>query len=122
MIWWVSQRHVPRWDAAFYTESVLKDSSRHEMWTVATLRDGKPNRANYGFGWFVESQNGHRVVEHEGRWQGFSTQISRYFDDGVTVVILTNQGNCDPHLIADEVAAIYLTKKRGSEEPRKGLR
>jgi CubicO group peptidase (beta-lactamase class C family) len=101
-----------KWDAALYTEKVLRESSKREMWTVATLLDGKPNRASYGFGWFVESQNGHRVVEHEGRWQGFSTQISRYFDDGLTVVILTNQGNCDPHLIADEVAAVYLAKKQ----------
>src|SRR5882724_7704724 len=59
--------------------------------------------ASYGFGWFVESQNGHRVVEHEGRWQGFESQISRYLDDGLTVVVLVNSGTCDPHLIADEV-------------------
>jgi CubicO group peptidase (beta-lactamase class C family) len=102
---------LAKWDAALYTEKVLKESSKREMWTVATLNDGKPNRGPYGFAWFVESQNGHRVVEHGGRWQGFSTQISRYFDDGLTVVILTNQGNCDPHLIADEVAAVYLARK-----------
>jgi CubicO group peptidase (beta-lactamase class C family) len=101
---------VAKWDAALYTESVLKESSKREMWTVASLRDGKPNRASYGFGWFIESQNGHRVVEHEGRWQGFSAQISRYLDDGLTVVVLVNQGNCDPHLIADEVAAVYFAK------------
>ena len=99
---------LAKWDAALYTEKVLKDSSKREMWTVAALNDGKPNRAQYGFGWFVESQNGHRVVQHDGRWQGFSTQISRYVDDGLTVAILANQGNCDPHLIADEVAGIYL--------------
>ena len=99
---------LAKWDAALYTEKVLKDSSKREMWTVAALNDGKPNRAQYGFGWFVESQNGHRVVQHDGRWQGFSTQISRYVDDGLTVAVLANQGNCDPHLIADEVAGIYL--------------
>ena len=36
------------------------------MWTVAKLRDGKPNSGHYGFGWFIETRNGHRVVEHEG--------------------------------------------------------
>jgi CubicO group peptidase (beta-lactamase class C family) len=101
---------VAKWDAALYAERVLKESSKREMWTVASLSDGKPNRAGYGFGWFVESQNGHRVVEHDGRWQGFSAQISRYLDDGITVVILVNQGMCDPHLIADEVAAVYFGK------------
>jgi CubicO group peptidase (beta-lactamase class C family) len=101
---------LAKWDTALYTEKVLKESSRREMWTVAPLSDGTPNRGPYGFAWFVESRNGHRLVGHGGRWQGFSTHIARYLDDGLTISILTNQGNCDPQLIADKVAAIYLTK------------
>lgn len=101
---------LAKWDAALYSDRILKESSKREMWTVATLNDGKPNRANYGFGWFAELQNGHRVVGHDGRWEGFSTMILRYPDDALTVVVLANQGYCDPHLIADEVAAIYLRK------------
>jgi CubicO group peptidase (beta-lactamase class C family) len=98
------------WDAALYTEKVLKESSKREMWTVAALRDGKPNWAGYGFGWVVDSRNGHRLVGHDGRWQGFTTHIARYLDDGLTIVILTNQGNCDPQRIVDEVADIYFAK------------
>jgi CubicO group peptidase (beta-lactamase class C family) len=105
---------LAKWDAALYTERVLKESSKREMWTVAPLKDGKPNRGRYGFAWFVETQNGHRVVEHEGQWQGFKSQISRYVDDELTVVVLVNSGTCDPHLIADEVAVIYLVKGPGS--------
>jgi CubicO group peptidase (beta-lactamase class C family) len=101
---------LAKWDAALYTDRLLKRSSLRQMWTVATLRDGKPNKGPYGFGWFVESQHGHRVVEHEGQWQGFETQISRYVDDELTIVVLTNLGAADPHRIADEVAAIYLAK------------
>lgn len=101
---------LAKWDAALYTDRLLKRSSMQEMWTVATLRDGKPNSGHYGFGWFVESRNGHRVVEHDGQWQGFETHISRYLDDGLSVVVLTNLGSADPHRIADEVAAIYLAK------------
>jgi CubicO group peptidase (beta-lactamase class C family) len=101
---------LAKWDAALYTEKLLKQSSMQQMWTVAGLRDGKPNAGHYGFGWFVESRHGHRVVEHDGQWQGFETQISRYIDDELTVVVLTNLGSADPHRIADEVAAIYLAK------------
>ena len=42
---------LAKWDAALYTQKVLKESSKRGMWTVATLNDGKPNRAHYGFGW-----------------------------------------------------------------------
>jgi hypothetical protein len=59
---------------------------------------------------FVESRKGHRLVGHGGRWQGCSTHIARYLDDGLTIVILTNQANCNPQLIVDEVAAVYLAK------------
>jgi CubicO group peptidase (beta-lactamase class C family) len=106
---------LAKWDTALYTEKVLKESSKREMWTVATLRDGKPNPGSYGFAWFVDSRNGHRLVGHDGRWQGFTTHIARYLDDGLTIVILTNQGNCDPQRIVDEVAAVYLAKGTRSE-------
>jgi CubicO group peptidase (beta-lactamase class C family) len=109
---------LAKWDAALYSEKVLKESSKEAMWTVAPLSNGTPNKARYGFGWFVESQNGHRVVGHDGQWQGFESQISRYLDDGLTVAVLVNSGTCDPHLIADEVAAIYLKKTVPTQLPR----
>jgi len=106
---------LAKWDAALYSEALLKKPSLQQMWTVTKLRDGKPNSGHYGFGWFIESRNGHRVVEHEGQWQGFETQISRYPDDGLTVVVLTNLGSAKPQRIADAVAGIYLADKaRGS--------
>ncbi len=94
-----------------YMEKLLKRSTLQQMWTVATLLDGKPNSGQYGYGWFVKIKKGRRVVEHEGQWQGFETQISRYVDDGLTVVVLTNLGDAQPERIADGVAAIYLPKK-----------
>jgi CubicO group peptidase (beta-lactamase class C family) len=101
---------LAKWDAALYGDRLLKRSSMQVMWTVAALRDGKPNAGHYGFGWFVESRHGHRVVDHDGQWQGFETHIARYLDDELTVVVLTNLGAADPHRIADEVADIYLAK------------
>jgi CubicO group peptidase (beta-lactamase class C family) len=102
---------LAKWDAALYTEKLLRRSSLEQMWTVAPLKDGKPNAGEYGFGWFIGNRKGHRVVEHEGAWQGFETQISRYVDDGLTVVVLTNLAEAKPEPIADGVAAIYLASK-----------
>lgn len=98
---------LAKWDAALYTEKMPPKSRLEQMWTVATLRDGKPNSGNYGYGCFIGLKKGHRVVEHEGEWQGFETQISRYVDDGLTVVVLTNLAEAKPEQIADGVAAIY---------------
>ena len=101
---------LAKWDAALYTEKLLKKASLAQMWTVAPLRNGQPNSGHYGYGWFIEIQDGHRVIEHEGQWQGFETQISRYVDDELTVVVLTNLAEAKPDLIAHGIAAIYLQK------------
>jgi CubicO group peptidase (beta-lactamase class C family) len=101
---------LARWDAALYTERLLKKSSLAQMWTVAPLQNGHPNSGHYGYGWFIEIQDGHHLVEHEGQWQGFETQISRYVDDELTVVVLTNLADAKPDLIAHGVASLYLQK------------
>ena len=100
---------LAKWDAALYSEKLLKRSSLEQMWTVAKLSNGQPNTGHYGFGWFIQSKNGHLVVEHEGSWQGFQTQISRYVDDKLTVVVLTNLGGSKPATFADHVAEMYLS-------------
>lgn len=101
---------LAKWDAALYTDKLLKISSLEQMWTVTPLKNGNPNSGHYGFGWFVRTKDGHRVIEHEGQWQGFETHISRYVDDRLTVVVLTNLAFAKPELIARGVANIYFRK------------
>ena len=100
---------LAKWDAALYTEKLLKRSSLEQMWTVARLNDGKPNSGHYGFGWEIENVHGHRMIGHGGSWQGFKTQISRYVDDKLTVVVLANLAEADPGKIAEHVAGMYLS-------------
>jgi CubicO group peptidase (beta-lactamase class C family) len=101
---------LAKWDAALYTEKLLKSASLKQMWTVTALSNGKPNSGHYGYGWFIGDKKGHHVVEHEGQWQGFETQISRYVDDRLTVVVLTNLDSAKPEEIADGVAQIYFAR------------
>jgi CubicO group peptidase (beta-lactamase class C family) len=99
---------LSKWDAALYTEKLLKKPSLDAMWTPVRLANGKT--ADYGFGWDVVTVNGHRLVEHGGSWQGFTMQISRYLDDGLTVIVMTNldSEHSDPEKIAHHVAGLYL--------------
>ena len=99
---------LAKWDAALYTEKLLKKSSLDQMWTVAKLKDGKPNKGNYGFGWFIEQRNRHRDIHHDGSWQGFETAIDRYVDDQLTVIALTNLSDSKPGEITKHVAEMYL--------------
>ena len=102
---------LAKWDAALYTEKLLKRSSLEQMWTVVKLNDGKANSGDYGFGWEITKSHGHRLIDHSGSWQGFKTQISRYVDDKLTVVVLANLAEADPGKIAEHVAEMYLSGK-----------
>jgi len=98
---------LAKWDAALYTEKLLNRSAFDQMWTPVTLNSGKTYP--YGFGWSMAEVNGHRLLEHGGAWQGFTMHISRYVDDRLTVVVMTNLGaeHSDPGKITHGVAAIY---------------
>lgn len=99
---------LAKWDAALYTENLLKKSSLDLMWTPVKLKNGQPNKGHYGFGWFIDERNGHRCIHHDGAWQGFETAIDRYIDDQLTVVALTNLAGAEPGKITQHVAELYL--------------
>jgi len=96
-----------KWDAALYTERLVKRASFEQMWTPVKLKDGKTYP--YGFGWFLNEASGHRLIEHDGAWQGFTMNISRYVDDRLTVIVMTNldSEHAKPERVAHGVARIY---------------
>ncbi len=97
---------IAKWDAALYGTNLLKQSSLDRMWTVYPLNGGKPNPANYGFGWMIDTLNGHKTVQHGGAWQGFTCFILRYPDDNLSVAVLTNLAGGGPGAIAKVVAGL----------------
>ena len=99
---------LAKWDAALYTEKLLKRPSLDQMWTPAKLKNGQPNKDGYGFGWSIEDRHGHHVIGHNGAWQGFKTAIARYVNDQLTVVVLANLEQAKPGAIAEHVADLYL--------------
>lgn len=99
---------LAKWDAALRERKLISAASYDLMWTPFKLSSGKPNPDGYGFGWFISQVHGHRVIEHEGAWQGFNTNISRYVDDALTVVVLTNLDGCHPDELTHHVAGILI--------------
>jgi len=95
---------MAKWDAALYTEKLLKKSSLEQMWTPVKLNDGKTHP--YGFGWALAEVRGRRLIEHGGAWQGLKAHISRYVDDKMTVILFANQIRANQTKLAHGVAAI----------------
>lgn len=95
---------MAKWDAALYTDKLLKRTTLEQMWTPVKLNNGKTHP--YGFGWALGEVRGHRVIEHGGSWQGFKAQITRYVDDKLTVIVFANQARANQAKLARGVAAI----------------
>lgn len=97
---------LARWDAALYDDRVLTKASRDAMWTAVPLTGG--GSANYGFGWAVDTLVGRRRVHHGGSLPGFRSEMARFPDDGLTVIVLANSDGARAEEIANAVARVYL--------------
>ncbi len=97
---------LAKWDAALYSDQFLKPSTREQMWTPVRLNSG--TSYPYGFGWELNPVAGHKRVSHSGSLPGFRATISRFVDDKLTVIVLTNTDNADPGAVALGVAKTYI--------------
>jgi len=103
---------IAKWDAALYTEKILKRSTLDQMWTPMKLNDGSDS--SYGLGWGVTNYHGHRLISHTGsHMTGFKTALARFVDDKLTVIVFTNQREAEQMAIARGVAGFYVPALRG---------
>src|SRR5215471_16177 len=98
---------LAKWDAALYTDAILKQAAREQMWAPVKLNSGATYP--YGFGWSLEPLGKHRRVDHGGSLPGFRSHFMRLPDDKLSIIVLTNSGSANPGGIARGVAAIYLS-------------
>ena len=77
-----------KWDRALYNNTVLSSASKQKMFT--------PGRNNYGYGIGIDTVEKHLRIWHNGGIPGFSTNFSRYVNDDICVVVLSNnESNVD---------------------------
>jgi CubicO group peptidase (beta-lactamase class C family) len=110
-------KDLAKWDAALYSEKVLPQSVLAEMWTPTKLADGKEK--DYGFGWGVGGHRGHRLIGHGGGIPGFATDIARFVDDRLTVIVLANLENSNPGSMARTIAGFYVPDLAVADRPIK---
>ena len=88
------------WDQALYTEKLVKQKSLDEIFT--------PFKSGYGYGWGIGKKFDRREISHGGGIYGFATEISRFPDDKVTVVVLSNVQAAPSGKIAGDLAAVVF--------------
>jgi D-alanyl-D-alanine carboxypeptidase len=98
---------LAKWDAALYTDRILSDSTRRQMWTPVQLNDGTSHP--YGFGWEINSSMmGHNLVRHGGQVRGILSEFARFVDYGLTIIVLMNMDDLDWQTIVRGVSKFYI--------------
>lgn len=100
------------WDRALDAGAVLRHGELRDAWTPMTLTDGTVTR--YGFGWFVDRENGGLKLSHHGETSGFTNFILKYPERRLTVIVLTNRRGGAPWDLAARVAALPAFANEGT--------
>ncbi len=102
-----------KWDAALYTEKIVKKSTLDEAFSTGMLNSGK--RTGYGYGWMTGSAQGVKYLEHGGSTCGFTNHILRIPELKFTIIILTNRyGVAELPEITRNIADIFTANLFGS--------
>ena len=100
-----------RWEQALSTEQLVPQAYLDEMFAPhAAIPDG--GGWAYGYGWFVGTDQGGRPTDrHPGYLSGFASVIARYPDNGITIIVLSNQQGKDVSSILDILSKKILGDK-----------
>lgn len=78
-----------KWDRSLFNHTILSNRSVSEMQTHHALVDSV-NDGFYGYGVFVGKNQFGNYVSHAGGWPGYGTNLARYVDDDLTLIVLSN--------------------------------
>ena len=101
-----STKDLFKWDQALYTEKLVSQRLLKDAFSVhSQTSDFKGS--GYGYGWYIGTNNGIHNVWHYGSTCGFRTQITRFPERKLSIVILTNRREADLAPITEKLRVLY---------------
>jgi CubicO group peptidase (beta-lactamase class C family) len=87
-----------RWNEAIYNGRVLRPESQKKAFTPLKDYPDGPKKleafdGNYAYGWVVAEVRGLKSIWHNGGLDGFTSELRRFPDQNVTVVVLSNSAS-----------------------------
>ena len=90
---------------------ILKKDSWEKLWQPFIKTSDKATlKEYYGFGWSIDEYKGHKLIGHGGANVGFRSVFTRFVNDGLSIIILTNTDEANPRVIANALADYYFRK------------
>jgi CubicO group peptidase (beta-lactamase class C family) len=102
-----------RWEQGLFGGKVLTPASLAKMTT--------PYKQDYAFGLAVSTNNGHKMIAHDGGIEGFNTSLAYYPDDKLVVAVLANLNGPFAGQIAGNLAKVAHGEKVELPSERKEI-
>jgi len=101
------------WDKVLREKnSILKKENWELLWQPFIKTSDKPElKAYYGFGWVIDERNGHKVIEHGGANVGFRSYYTRFVNDDLSIIIMTNTDEANPAAIVRALSDHYFRNR-----------
>jgi CubicO group peptidase (beta-lactamase class C family) len=100
-----------KWNEALFNGKVLSEGSLKAAMTPVLLKNGEKAVPSYGYGVVISNYRGQNIIEHNGGLHGFVSQLARYQDGKVNLVILTNITPPEVSLSTNLIAEFLLWEK-----------
>jgi CubicO group peptidase (beta-lactamase class C family) len=98
---------IEKWDQAVRRPGIFTQDSLTQMFTPCPFPQ---SYGTYADGWFIATLQGHRYVWHDGALGGFQTMNATFPDDGLDIIVLTNDGTgLDPYFIIPQLFPLALS-------------
>jgi CubicO group peptidase (beta-lactamase class C family) len=95
------------WQRALDEHRIIGKDAYDRMRTPMRLNSGA--ETGYGFGLGIGAFEGHFCVSHGGGINGFVSQLSRFPDEGLTIVVLTNTMSGTADELTNAIATLVFT-------------
>jgi CubicO group peptidase (beta-lactamase class C family) len=80
---------LAKWDKALRENTLIRAETLKQMYTPGKLDDG--STIDYGYGWGLgKYRDMYPVAQHSGGIFGFNAFIARFYEHGLTVIVLAN--------------------------------
>jgi len=110
---------LAKWFSALDSFRLLSRAEMAPAWTpvppdTAVAMDGVT--AGYGFGWAIDAMDGFRRMWHYGETVGFRTNVQRFPERRLSVVVLENRTEPNPGELAARLARVYVVRPAGGQQ------
>jgi len=105
---WSTVADLAHWDAALAAGTILSDTSRQAMLrNQAVVADasetGRLRVDGYGYGWFIGTAFGRRLIYHPGDNAGFVALNAWFPDDDLRLMVLSNEETTDLEALLEQI-------------------